>query len=120
MLGFIFKCVRGLAPKRCQTLFERVPSQTLHSIPCQDHRHSIQLVDPIGFRPTVILQRSVYGLVSVWSALPQEVVSQSGVKAFHHLLTVRAKEVLRNGSSISDLCDLRWIHFRYGTEQHVS
>ena len=108
MLGFIFKCVKGLAPKRCQTLFERKASSTLHTTRFQDHRHPLQLFDPIVFHPTDILKRSVYGLVVIWNALPEEIVSRNEVKLFHTSLTIWAKEVLQGGSSIPD----------YGTEEH--
>ena len=118
MLGFIFKCVKGLAPKRCEALFERMDSQTNRSTRSGDHRHSLQLVDPIGFCPTEILKRSVHGSVFIWNGLPKELVAQPNVKAFHKQLTARAKNALKNGMSITDVCDLRWIRFRYGTEIH--
>ena len=125
MLGFIFKCVHKLAPNRCCELFElkeTVPTHSLTGMPIdsrfQGSRNKFQLVDPVSFDASMLLKRSIFGLVSVWNALPQDVVVHKTVKNFQKALTARAKEVLAEGCSIPDLCDLRWIHVRYGVETH--
>jgi len=61
-----------------------------------------------------------FGMVFFWNALPQDVVALDTVKSFQGGLQNKAKEVVKDGCSISDLCDLRWIQVRYGKELHTN
>ena len=47
------------------------------------------------------------------SSAIEEVVAHGTVKKFQRALQNRAKDVTNDGCSISDLCDLRWIRYRY-------
>ena len=81
--------------------------------------HSLQLIDPVSFDCSALLKRSIYGLVAIWNALPNEGVTMRSVESFQRALQNRAKEVIQSGCFIPDLCDLRWIHYRYGMESHM-
>ena len=65
MLGFIFKCVRGFAPKRCCALFTRDTSEPVFDTRRSDRFHSLQVIDPVSFGRSVLLKRSIYGLIAV-------------------------------------------------------
>ena len=118
MMGFIFKCARGLAPIRCQGLFEKSSRNYVFSTRFRDSRHQYQLVDPVGIGSSPILKRSVYGLVAVWNALSVELVTAKDTKSFQKALTEEAKVQLHNGELMDDVKDLVWIHIRYGLETH--
>ena len=118
MLGFIFRCVYRLAPEKCCDLFE-LDTRRNSNLRSNSRLHNLQLVDPCGLDRTSRLSRSVWNLVAYWNHMPKDAVYSSSVKAFQKLLTEAAKDAVRQGCSFEDLCDLHFIHFRYGVETHT-
>ena len=118
MLGFVFRCARGFAPKRCQELFELAPGRDSIHTCFQEKRHKWQLVDPVSFDRSARLARSIYGLVAVWNALPHEMISVKTTKLFQQRLTNEARAAFSGGCLFSDLLNLRWLHSSYGMEVH--
>jgi hypothetical protein len=120
MLGFIFRCVHGIAPSRCCSLFERTPHEERIHTRWHDARHAYQLVNPVAQGTTglhMLLKRSVYGMVTYWNNIPKDTVALSTVKLFQRALNKEAKNAVTN-CSIRDLCDLKWVYTPYGVEQH--
>ena len=114
MLGLIFRCVRGLAPARCCSLFGLSSIGHGYATRRQTALHSAQLVDPIVPSSGAVLRRSVYGLVAYWNALPSDVITVDSVKKFQGMIQVAALDSIKQGSSILDVCALKFIHVRYG------
>ena len=113
MLGFIYRCVRGIAPVRCCSLFTLSTATPNYNTRRQRALHSLQLTDPIVPKSGVALRRSVYGLVAFWNALPSDVVSADSVKKFQGMIQNAALEAITQGCSIPDACALKYIHVRY-------
>ena len=118
MLGFIFGCVRGLAPARCCSLFNL--SSATHSYNTRRQRalHSLQLVDPIAPNTGAVLRRSVYGFIAYWNELPSDVIATDLVSKFQGMIQDAALDAIKKGCSISDMCALKFIHVRHGVERH--
>ena len=76
-------------------------------------KHCLQLVDPCKQQKNKRLNRSIYGLVVFWNALPCEVALAPSVKCFQWYLTNEAKNAVKLGSSIQDLCALKFVHVPY-------
>ena len=87
LLGLIHKCVLGLAPPQLCALFTAAPSAR-HSYPTRFsiRRHDCQLVDLIDGSQSSLLERSLFGLVKFYNALPQDVISLKSVKLFQQAL----------------------------------
>ena len=78
----------------------------------------MQLVDPVRGSSSPMLARSILGLVAYWNHLPADVILAPCVKTFQSRITDLAKEAVCKGSSIYDLCALKFIHVPYGMERH--
>ena len=115
MLGFIYKCVRGLAPVLCCSMFtlDHRRNQNLRS---NDRLHKFQLVDPVGVSASPLLRRSIYSLVTFWNHLPKDVITAPSVKSFQSRITDLAKQAVSKGCRMNDLCALNFIYVRYGVE----
>jgi len=118
ILGFIFKCVHRTAPRSCIDLFNRRLVVATFDTRMRRSLHSLQFIDPVSFDATTLLSRSIYGMVLFWNRLPSDVVCVDSVHKFQSVITKAAVDAVKRGCSISDLGDLRWIAYRYGTELH--
>ena len=108
MLGGIHRAVYGNAHPSLCSLFERAP-QVQEPRTRANHAaaaHGLQLVDYChvpGHCPA-LLQRSVYGLVAVWNALPPNVVQTRCLHSFQGLLQDIAKARCSSGREDWALC----------------
>ena len=118
MLGFIYRCVRNLAPEPCCFLFS-IDHRRNSALRSNSRLHQHQLVDPVDRSTTPLLSRSVLGLVLFWNNLPKDAVYAPTVKDFQRYITDAAKDAVRQGCSIDDLCALKFIYVRYGAETHT-
>ena len=116
LLGFIYRCVRRLAPAKCCELFELDQRQS--NLRSSERLHPFQLKDPVGPGSSPLLCRSLWGLVAFWNHLPLDTITAPMVKDFQKLITEGARDAVRSGYSKSDLCALHFIHVRYGVETH--
>ena len=117
MLGFLYKCVRGVAPTLCCSLFT-LDNRRNENLRSNERLHKFQLVDPVGVSASPLLRRSIYSLVTFWNHLPQDVITASSIKSFQSRISDLAKEAVRKGCSIDDLCALKFIYVCYGVETH--
>ena len=115
MLGLLYRCAHKLAPPQLCDLFTFADTP-LHQYPTSSvvGRHLLYFVDLIDGSHTQWLVRSVFGLVRFWNALPSDVVLQCSVGNLQTILQDRAKDAVREGCSIDDLCALKWIFVPYG------
>ena len=87
MLGFLHKCVLPGAHPEMQKLFPRRPGHGLWNILNFNRR---------VFHPD-LAKRSLFGLTSVYNALPNYIVSLQTVQEFQHELTDLARRKIRDG-----------------------
>ena len=92
MLGVLWKISRGLAHADLVELFPRAPhNKSRMSTRVHARRHNMQLVDFCDGSQLAQFARSLFGLVKVWNALPQEFVECKTVKCFQSKLTKAVK-----------------------------
>ena len=92
ILGLLFKVSLGIAPPALSSLFPPVSGHLeRHGFTANRRFHSRALKDPIepGHHP--MLQRSIFGMVSVFNHLPQRIVGCHSVKSFQRALQKEAK-----------------------------
>ena len=93
ILGLLFKISIGKAPPSLSSLFP--PASGLldsHGFVGNRRLHSRALKDPIEPGHPPLLQRSIFGMISVFNHLPQQLVDCHSVKSFQRALQFRAKE----------------------------
>ena len=94
MLGVLIKIYRGTAHEDFNMLFPKAPS-----VPTHEHntratyrRHDLQLVDYCNGTQLSQFQRSLFGRVKVWNALPASFVHAKNVSTFQSMLTRASKQ----------------------------
>ena len=101
MLGFIYRCVRNLAPEPCCSLFS-IDHRRNSALRSNSRLHQHQLVDPVDRSTTPLLSRSVLGLVLFWNNLPKDAVYAPTVKDFQRYITekMRCSKVVQLTTSV--------------------
>ena len=99
MLGVLFKICRGAAHVDFNMLFPRAPNgpKHEHSTRATMRRHDMQLVDFCDGTQLCQFQRSLFGLVKVWNALPASYVHAKCVSTFQTMLTQASKQACSVG-----------------------
>ena len=94
MLGVLFKICRGTAHEDFNMLFPKAPSGPTHehNTRATYRRHDLQLVDYCNGTQQSQFQRSLFGLVKVWNALPTSFVNAKSVSTFQRMLTQASKQ----------------------------
>ena len=113
ILGLIFRCVHGLAPRRLCRLFQLRETRPAYPTRAALRQHDLQLIDPIATSSSTAFRRSIFCMIRVWNALPAYYVHLPDVKAFQSALQHWAKVEVHRGTSINDICKLRFIHSPY-------
>ena len=93
MLGVFWKICHGCAHPDFEALFPKVPGQTSHGhyTRVSGRKHDLQLVDRCDGSQLYQFQRSLFGLVKVWNALPMAFVHAPTVSSFQTKLTAASK-----------------------------
>ena len=68
---------------------------------------------PIELCSSLLLSRSIFGMVRFWNNLSSDVERAKRSKDFQHLLQEGAKEAVRKACSTNDLCNSKWIYVAY-------
>ena len=69
-------------------------------------------------KPLAFYSRKLNAAQKYYTTQEKELLSVvETVKEFQHLLNDRAKDMVRQGCSMNDLCNLKWICAHYGTER---
>ena len=100
MLGVLYKCAHGLAHSDLLKLFplqSDVPVHTHHTR-TMTQKHGLQLLLRNHGDHRIVFHRSLFGLVKVWNALPNFVVSMHSVKNFQSELMSMARDACRLGT----------------------
>ncbi len=94
MLGVFWKICHGVAHPDFATLFPKVPSRVapVHNTRVARRRHDMQLVDPCDGTQLAQFQRSLFGLVKVWNALPTAFVHETSVSSFQSKLAQASRK----------------------------
>ena len=105
LLGLIHRSARFDGPPHYQTLFPRMsPSQNVRETCTRACRHQLQIEERFVFNSTDVIQRSAFGLVKTYNALPVKAVAAS-VKALqrqvqHAVLRFAEREPTLSWSSL--------------------
>ena len=93
MLGVFYKICHGAAHPDFMELFPRLPVSVTHGhdTRAMRRRHDLQLVDRCDGTQLCQFQRSLFGLVKVWNALPSAFVHAESVSAFQAKLNKASK-----------------------------
>ena len=100
MLGVLWKVCHGCAHSDFEVLLPRVLRRSSHSYDTRvaSRRHDLQLFDPCDGTQMQQFQRSLFGMVKVWNALPMSLVHAPSVSSFQSKLTAAAKCACLAGS----------------------
>ena len=93
MLSVLWKVCHGKAHPDFEDLFPPVHGRTSHGhdTRIERRRHDLQLLDTCDGSQLCQFQRSLFGLVKVWNALPQSFVHAPSVSSFQSKLSAAAK-----------------------------
>ena len=93
MLGVLLKICHGLAHPDFRVLRPNAPSRrsNIQSTRAVNRRHDLQLIDQCNGSQLAQFQRSLFGLVKVWNALPMAFVHTKSVSMFQAKLIQASK-----------------------------
>ena len=109
MLGLIFRCMKKQAAPRLCGLFERSLFSHRYNTRLAHRKHDLQIKDLCDGSQSVLLERSLFGLVRYWNSLSEKVVSARTVSSFQRALQDEAKWAITHGATIEEINDLSWI-----------
>ena len=101
MLGLLHRIQIGIAPNHLNKLFPKARSALYHfPVPFCSPSHDKQIQSCIGPKSSIILRRSVFGLIPIYNKLPAHVITAETAKLFqnrlHSMLNLRARENVQN------------------------
>ena len=101
MLGVLWKISHGRANPDLEALFPMAPSSVVprHDTRAARRRHSLQMINRCDGSQLSQLQRSLFGLVKVWNALPENFVYTHTVSSMQSKLTRASKNACLDGAS---------------------
>ena len=101
MLGVLWKISHGRAHPDLEALFPMAPSSVVprHDTRAARRRHSLQMINRCDGSQLIQLQRSLFGLVKVWNALPENFVYTQTVSSMQSKLTRASKNACLDGAS---------------------
>ena len=99
MLGVLYKICHGTAHVDFDLLFPKAPTSETHGhgTRANRRRHDMQLVDLCNGTQLCQFQRSLFGLVKVWNALPSAFVHATTVSMFQSMLNRASKQACAAG-----------------------
>ena len=94
MLGVLYKVCHGTAHVDFDLLFPKAltSAEHGHGTRASRRRHDMQLVDLWDGTQLGQFQRSLFGLVKVWNALPSAFVHATSVSSFQSMLNRASKQ----------------------------
>ena len=106
-LGLLYKIAKRQTHPDLHELFPLDSQTPVHNTRLASRRHKLNLQDKCDGTQSEILNRSIFGMVRVFDALPEQTIACPSVKLFQKALTQIARERCEAGECVEKLFDAR-------------